>query len=1115
MDLTNCSAAVRHFVETHPDWREFAAELNALFDAHYYLSQLGKQIVTEQNALNHYVDKGWKRDFDPHPLFDTSYYLETNAEVAKTGKPPLLHFIASGARDGRDPHPLFFSLHVLSNHADVIKANSNALVGYLSIPPSNRKSPCPFFSFEYYRAISPEVDWSRVDPLIHYIRIGAGDGRWPHPVFDVEYYAAFQMTPAEQKASSPFAHFCRSPEPRRKPIALFSAKQYLELYPDVKERNLCPVTHFLQYGVFDFLQDNDFADRRSPSRMRSNSYIMDTLDHLSFADRPPLWEYYRAQLHKRTRILFIGHEATRTGAVGILFNIVKGFSKTGDVDAITILDTGGPLADDFAQHSHCYVMKNNRLRLWRGQVAASDFGDELKEILELLADNPPVLAICNSLETRLYAPFFRKLGIPVVCLVHEIPDFYPVDEIQLVADFADRIVFSARFCADLMARKCALPSAQVRIIPQGLLRENFGSVWRKDRATVFRDLDITDDDIVVTGCGTSDGRKGFDLFVSIARIVTKRNKTGKRIKFIWIGGAKNWHRRNGAPFDSTSYWASWELEWNRLEDIVQVISEVPDTEPYLVNSDIFLLCSRLDPFPCVVHEAMACNLPVLCFENTGGASEAIGTEAGIVLPYEDIDAAADAILTLVSDNSRRHSMGAHGRQRVASQYRFADYVDKLKEVAVEVAQIEPVRLLAKQQKSRANPKVFFTSPAWNISGVNTFTESLIGYLNQNGFDAEVVFTLGRYGAPRTKGEFNVEYGSEPLPGCKYRWLQPKSRSQNDRKEALRALLIENSPCILVPNYDHDISDIVIDLPPSVGVVGIAHSDSDEYYAQCENHGGYWSRVVAVSDLIARKVTALDPLLAPKIETIRYGVEPPDRKVVARAIQKRRNEASPIRLFYAGRFESAQKRIFDYCDLTKVLSKTDLDYHLTMVGDGSEFSDVSSKLATEISAGRVTLTGRLSHEETTNLMLDAHVLLLFSDFEGFPLVVIEGMQRGCIPLVYNMESGIPELIDNGHNGFIVKKRDFHAITEILRKISADTHLRTNLMSAAAATSDRLRLTQKEMGNRYVALMTEVISEISDDSDLRTADIKDEAITRPNVVGAQYENIEIVFSDRDGT
>ena len=45
------------------------------------------------------------------------------------------------------------------------------------------------------------------------------------------------------------------------------------------------------------------------------------------------------------------------------------------------------------------------------------------------------------------------------------------------------------------------------------------------------------------------------------------------------------------------------------------LGEVNSLEPVYAMADIFLLSSRLDPFPNVAIDAMLAGLPVVCFEN--------------------------------------------------------------------------------------------------------------------------------------------------------------------------------------------------------------------------------------------------------------------------------------------------------------------------------------------------------------------------------------------------------------------------------------------------------------------------------------------------------------------
>ncbi|MFM7739578.1 MAG: hypothetical protein ACKO9H_09255, partial [Planctomycetota bacterium] len=53
----------------------------------------------------------------------------------------------------------------------------------------------------------------------------------------------------------------------------------------------------------------------------------------------------------KQRVLFVSHEATRTGAPMIILNILKHFSQTCDVQCETILHNGGHLVGDFKKFS--------------------------------------------------------------------------------------------------------------------------------------------------------------------------------------------------------------------------------------------------------------------------------------------------------------------------------------------------------------------------------------------------------------------------------------------------------------------------------------------------------------------------------------------------------------------------------------------------------------------------------------------------------------------------------------------------------------------------------------------------------------------------------------------
>lgn len=1048
--------AVASLVKEFPAYDEVREELETVFDLRFYAGQLKRagRPVPRMDLLRHYVTEGYAAGFRPHPLFDPLHYLEHNPDVANAGKEPLLHYLWKGWNEARSFHPNY-GRQLLEAYSTP-KAKVSAIAAYAATAGEQRPELSGVFAAEFYRRRHPEVDWDTTDALLHYLSVGALRGDLPNPAFDPDYYASTHMTAGERARMSVLEHFEASPSPRPKTFALFDAAYYGR-HPDLGFPDFDPATHYLKWGVWE-------GRRCSP--VLSAAYIYNTFPQKSFADVPAIGEYLARRANQRRRLLFVGHEATRTGAPGILLRLVQHFDACGNIDCISIIDQDGPLAAQHAKVSHTVIPHNNRLKVYQGEVAKERLVAELDELMAQFADNTPEGVFCNSSEVRLYGEYFRARGLPVIFLMHEIADLYTSAELAMVTANCDHLVFPAQFVAEAFRRALPGDTRHHQVLPQGLLRDSFGDLLRGRRAELFRQwrLPAVGDAILVLGCGTIDGRKGFDHFVSVARKV--RDARPGRVRFVWIGGRQDWRINNGALWDTTGYWASWDLKQQGLEQDVIVISETPEPEPFFVEADIFLLTSRVDPFPCVVHEAMASRLPILGFAGTGGAPEAYLPDAGMVIDYPDTVAMAKAVLALADDGPLRLRMGEAGRSRVKSSYRFATYGDRLIELMLGSA--PPLR------SARSSMRVYFTTPTWSLSGVATFTEELVRYLNAHGFEAEILITGGRFGPMRSKGQFYPP-GPERLPDAPYRNIQPSDLSDAARQSAVREFLVANAPCILVPNYDYVVGELARDLPASIGVVGIAHADDSEHYDHSYRMGPFWDRVVAVSEEIAGRIGEMNPGFVPRLKTIRYGLTPPPAPVVCAAAVVRRESVAPIRLVYAGRFEVFQKRIYDYVELAQLLAARRVDFHLDLIGEGSELEAVRSRLDPLVRLGVVSIPGRLGHAETLARLRAAHVVLILSDFEGLPLCLIEGLQNGCVPVAYQMRSGIPEVITDGTNGLVLPPGDVLAVASAISALQEDPERLAALAEAAQRTPSAEGLTADAMGSSYAALFQAVFQD----------------------------------------
>jgi N-acetyl-alpha-D-glucosaminyl L-malate synthase BshA len=96
---------------------------------------------------------------------------------------------------------------------------------------------------------------------------------------------------------------------------------------------------------------------------------------------------------------------------------------------------------------------------------------------------------------------------------------------------------------------------------------------------------------------------------------------------------------------------------------------------YLRHADAFVLPSESESFGVAALEAMSCGVPVVAYD-VGGLPEVITPEVGRLVSPFDVDALAAAALDLLSDQSRRDTLGIAARARVVSLFRREHAIER-------------------------------------------------------------------------------------------------------------------------------------------------------------------------------------------------------------------------------------------------------------------------------------------------------------------------------------------------------------------------------------------------------------------------------------------------------
>ncbi|MEJ7569033.1 MAG: glycosyltransferase family 4 protein [Gaiellaceae bacterium] len=207
-----------------------------------------------------------------------------------------------------------------------------------------------------------------------------------------------------------------------------------------------------------------------------------------------------------------------------------------------------------------------------------------------------------------------------------------------------------------------------------------------------------------------------------------------------------------------------------------------------------------------------------------------------------------------------------------------------------------------------------------------------------------------------------------------------------------------------------------------------------------------TRLIAVSPQVRDDLVSLGVAPAEKFSVIRLGVELGERvrTEVAGGEARARLGIAPERFVvgWVGRMTGV-KRTDDVLESLARLRERGVDAVLLMVGDGPDRDRVEQR-ASEL--GIVRHCFFLGYQEDVSGWYQAFdAMILPSANEGTPVVVIEALAAGC-PVVATSVGGVPDVIREGVDGFLVPAGDVEALAERLARLAGDPELRATMGEA---------------------------------------------------------------------
>jgi len=204
-------------------------------------------------------------------------------------------------------------------------------------------------------------------------------------------------------------------------------------------------------------------------------------------------------------------------------------------------------------------------------------------------------------------------------------------------------------------------------------------------------------------------------------------------------------------------------------------------------------------------------------------------------------------------------------------------------------------------------------------------------------------------------------------------------------------------------------------------------------------GRVGSAIITVSD--ANRRLALDFRVAHhgRIITVHNGV--PDTPLRANP-----DSTGLVRLVMVARFVPQKAQSL----LLRAVARRNLPVTIDFVGDG-ETRPALEILAQELGLGdRVRFLG--NRKDVAAILAQSHIFVLPTNWEGFPLSVLEAMRAG-LPVVASRVGGIEEAVADGETGHLVPPGDQEAFENALSTVVNNRAVRISMGEAGRAKYER--------------------------------------------------------------
>ena len=168
-----------------------------------------------------------------------------------------------------------------------------------------------------------------------------------------------------------------------------------------------------------------------------------------------------------------------------------------------------------------------------------------------------------------------------------------------------------------------------------------------------------------------------------------------------------------------------------------------------------------------------------------------------------------------------------------------------------------------------------------------------------------------------------------------------------------------------------------------------------------------------------------------------------------------------------RFEESQKNLCSAMRIWKRFEERNDDYELIVAGYGPDLNMVLN-YAQSLQIKQMRFIGKVQHPE--ELYKEAKFFLMTSTYEGLSMTLLECMQFGCIPIVYDSFSSVHDFIKSWENGVLVKFGQEKEFVDAMSKLVSDNNLQEQISKCSYEKSQNYSI--EKVGNKWIEFLNKI-------------------------------------------